>query len=76
MSFVFAILFFVSFYYCLKNISTPAAPFYVFSTATTLAAWFSICTHPSIGKVSVIVIIAFSSLIVYFMMRTKPYEKS
>jgi hypothetical protein len=72
---VFALLFFATLFFSIKHITSPAAPFYVFSVATSAAAWITLFTSESVGKILLFTVLILSSVIVYFMMRTKPYEK-
>lgn len=73
---VFAILFFITLFLCIKNITAPTSPLYVFSVATSATAWIILFTSESVGKILLFTVLGLSSVVVYFMMRTKPYEKS
>jgi len=76
MMFVFAILFFATLFLSIKHITSPQAPFYVFSFATSASAWVVLYTSESVGKILLFTVLSLSGLVVYFMMKTKPYEKS
>jgi hypothetical protein len=72
---VFALLFFVTLFFSIKHITSPSAPFYVFSVATSAAAWIVLFTSESVSKILLFTVLSLSGVVVYFMMRTKPYEK-
>jgi Flp pilus assembly protein TadB len=72
----FAGLFFITLFLTIKNINSSTAPFYIFSSMTNLCAWLVLFASESVGRVLLYILLLFSVLLIYFIMKTKPYEKS
>ncbi|MCB0348643.1 MAG: hypothetical protein KDD37_07390 [Bdellovibrionales bacterium] len=70
----FAILFLFSLFLAIKHISDVRGPYYICVTITNFSAWVVLYTQPAIGNVLMCTGLGVAGLLIYFMMRTKPYE--
>lgn len=72
----FAVLFFFSLFLSLKNITHASGPYFIGIAITNLSAWIIIYARPNLGNLLMCTCLALTGFLIYFMMRTKPYEKS
>ncbi len=73
---LFAMLFFFSLFLSIKNITEKNGPYYVCITITNLCAWIILYAKPNLGNLLMCTCLGLAGFLIYFMMRTKPYEES